>query len=134
LIVTDTNLIIALALKTSASAEADKVRQRDNEWAAPVLWESEFRNALLGMLRAGNIGMQTALAAYKFAAENVTGYTVSTSAVLRLAEAHGLTAYDAEFAALAEWLDCECISFDPDLLKVGLAVLPSKFLSEHPGG
>jgi predicted nucleic acid-binding protein len=131
LIVADTNLIVALALKTSASADADAVRKRDNDWAAPLLWESEFRNALMGMLRAGDIGMQTALGAYKFAAENITAYSVSTSAVLRLAEANGLTAYDAEFAALAEWLDCKCVSYDPDLLNAKLAEAPQEFLSKR---
>jgi hypothetical protein len=42
-----------------------------------------------------------------------------------------LSAYDAEFAALAEWLDCRIASFDDDLLKPGLAVHPKDFLTER---
>ena len=127
MIVVDTNLIIALAVQTEQSGIADLVRGRDPEWIAPPIWESEFRNALLGMIRAGIIGHQTAVAAHKFAVDNVQTIPAATSAVLRIAEAHGITAYDAEFAALAEWLEIPCLSFDDDLLKPGLARHPATF-------
>jgi len=52
---------------------------------------------------------------------------VSTATALRLAETHGLSAYDAEFASLAEWQDIRCVSFDDDLLKVGVAIHPRDF-------
>jgi predicted nucleic acid-binding protein len=127
LIVVDTNLIVALAIKTAESGLAEAVQRRDQEWIAPALWESEFRNVLVGLMRAGVIGQPTALAAHKFALETVQSHGVATSAVLRLAETHGITAYDAEFAALAEWLEIPCLSFDEHLLKPGLAVHPKAF-------
>jgi predicted nucleic acid-binding protein len=127
LIVVDTNLIVALAVKTTQSETADEVRGKDAEWVAPPIWESEFRNALLGLIRAGVLGHPTAVAAHKFATENIQTLPTSTSAVLRIAERHGLTAYDAEFASLAEWLEIPCLSFDEDLLKPGLATHPAKF-------
>ena len=127
MIVADTNLIAALAVKTEVSALAFAVLSKDSEWMAPPIWESELRNALIGMIRAGRISHRTANAAFALAAERVETLSVSTSAVLRLAEEHGLSAYDAEFAALAEWLDCTLLSFDDDLLKPGLAVHPSAF-------
>jgi predicted nucleic acid-binding protein len=127
LIVADTNLIASLAVKTDASALAFAVLTKDSEWMAPQIWESEFRNALIGMVRAGKIGLKTAIAAFTLAAESVETFSVSTGAVLRLAEAYGLSAYDAEYAALAEWLDCKIVSFDDDLLKPGLAIHPKDF-------
>jgi predicted nucleic acid-binding protein len=127
LIVVDTNLIVALAVKTAQSEIADKVRTKDAEWVAPPIWESEFRNALLGMIRAGVLGHQPAVAAHKFAVENIQTLPTSTSAVFRIAETHGLTAYDAEFASLAEWLEIPCLSFDDHLLKPGLATHPAVF-------
>ena len=127
MIVADTNLILALACKTDNSALAFSVQQKDSHWIAPQIWQSEFRNAVLGMMRAGKIGMNTANAAFQFALENVDTFDVSTGAVLRLAEIHGLSAYDAEFAALAEWLECNAVAFDEDLLTPGLAVHPGKF-------
>ncbi len=127
MIVVDTNLIVALAVKTTQSGTADRVRIKDPEWIAPPIWESEFRNALLGMIRAGFLKEQAAVEAHKFAVENVQTMPASTSAVLRIAQTHQLTAYDAEFASLAEWLDIPCLSFDDDLLKPGLAMHPAKF-------
>ena len=127
MIVSDTNLIAALAVKTDASALAFAVLTKEGEWMAPQIWESELRNALIGMVRAGKINLKTANAAFALAAETVETFAVSTAAVLRLAEQYQLSAYDAEFAALAEWLDCQIVSFDDDLLKPGLAVHPKDF-------
>jgi predicted nucleic acid-binding protein len=127
LIVADTNLIVALSLQTDNSALADSVRKKDGHWIAPQIWQSKFRNAALGMMRAGKIGMNTANAAFQFAMDNVDTFDISTGAVLRLAEIHGLSAYDAEFAVLAEWLECKAVAFDDDLLKPGLAIHPREF-------
>ncbi len=127
LIVADTNLIVALACKTDQSALALEVHKKDPDWIAPVIWQSEFRSALLGMMRQRKIGIVTANSAFAFAATVVETFDVSTAAVLRLAEAHGLSAYDAEFAALGEWLDCKVVAFDDDLIKPGLAMHPKHF-------
>ena len=127
MIVADANLIAALTVKTDASALAFAVLTKDSEWMAPPIWESEFRNVLTGRVRAGKIHLKTANAAFALAAESVETFSVSTGAVVRLAEAYGLSAYDAEYAALAEWLDCQIVSFDDDLLKPGLAIHPKDF-------
>ena len=127
MIVVDTNLVVALAVKNSANKLAENILEREPDWVAPTIWESEFRNALLGMIRAGIIGHATANSACKFAAEVVQTFQPSTATVLRLAETHNLTAYDAEFASLAEWLEIPCLSFDDHLLKPALAIHPEKF-------
>jgi predicted nucleic acid-binding protein len=132
LIVADTNLIAALTVRTDASALAFAVLTKDSEWVAPQIWESEFRNALIGMVRARKIHLKTANAAFALAAESVETFSVSTGDVLRLAEAYGLSAYDAEFVALAEWLDCKIVSFDDDLLKPALAIHPKDFQNTVP--
>ncbi len=127
MIVVDTNLIVALTIQTPESALADAVQKKDSEWIAPPLWESEMRNALLGFIRAGIINHQTAVAAFKLAGEVVQTQSTATASVLRIAEGNQLTAYDAEFAALAEWLEIPCLSFDDHLLKPGLAIHPKDF-------
>jgi hypothetical protein len=43
---------LALTVKTDASALAFAVLTKDSEWMAPPIWESEFRKALSGMVRA----------------------------------------------------------------------------------
>ena len=127
MIVADTNLIAALAVKTDASALAFAAFTKDSEWVAPQIWEGEFRNALVGMVRGSKIDLKTANAAFTLAVENIETFSVSTRAVLRLAQDYGLSAYDAEFASLAEWLDCKIVSFDDNLLKLGLAIHPKDF-------
>jgi predicted nucleic acid-binding protein len=127
LIVVDTNLLVALAVKNENSGLAVSILERDADWVAPPIWESEFRNAMLGMIRAGIIGHAAAVSAHKFAADTVQVFTPSTGAVLRIAETHNLSAYDAEFASLAEWLEIPCLSFDDDLLKPALATHPKNF-------
>lgn len=127
MIVIDTNLALALGVNSDKTPLALSIYKQDGDWVAPPIWESEARNALIGMVRAGKLGMKTANAAFALAAENIDTLSVSTNAVLRLAETYGLTAYDAEFAALAEWLECKLLSFDDNLLKVGLAIHPKDF-------
>ena len=127
MIVADTNLVAAFAVKADASALAFAILSKDRDWMAPPIWESELRNVLLGMVRAGKLNLKTASAAFALAADTVETFSVSTSAVLRLADHYGLSAYDAEFAALAEWLDCRLVSFDDDLLRPGLAIHPRHF-------
>ena len=48
MIVVDTNLLVYLYVRGQRSAQADAVYHRDQEWAAPMLWRSEFRNVLVG--------------------------------------------------------------------------------------
>ena len=48
MIVVDTNVLAYLYLPGEHSAIAEALLERDHEWAAPVLWRSEFRNILAG--------------------------------------------------------------------------------------
>ena len=124
MIVADTNLIVGLTAKDPMSVA---VHAKDEDWVAPQIWQSEMRSALLGLMRAGRITNNTAVEMFQVATRTVQTFESSTPAVLRLAEAHGLTAYDAEFAALAEWLQISAVSFDDDLLSQGLAIHPKNF-------
>mgnify|MGYP001308184522 CR=1 FL=1 len=124
MIVADTNLIVGLCAKDPLAVS---VHAKDSDWIAPVLWQSEMRNALLGYIRAGKIGIQTANEMFQTAGKAVQSLESSTASVLRVAEAYGLTAYDAEFAALAERMSIPLVSADEDLTKPGLAVHPKQF-------
>ncbi|MCO6439628.1 MAG: hypothetical protein J5I81_00810 [Nitrococcus mobilis] len=52
MIVADTNLLIYILLAGEHTLAAERVFQRDPEWAAPLLWRSEFRNVLALYLRS----------------------------------------------------------------------------------
>jgi len=54
-IVADTNLIAYLVIHSEFTSLAERVLALDGEWAAPLLWRSEFRNLLARYLRRGDI-------------------------------------------------------------------------------
>lgn len=127
MIVADTNLILALVCQTDRTEVALSVWDRDSDWVAPEVWRSEFRNALVMMIRQRHIGVETALEAFRLANAFVETVPAGTGTVLSLCEQYPITAYDAEFAALAEHLGVQAVSFDPDLTENGLAVSPQSF-------
>jgi len=51
MIVVDTNIISYLYLPTKYTDFAETLMKKDPQWAAPLLWKSEFRNVLSGYLR-----------------------------------------------------------------------------------
>ena len=66
--------------------------EKDSDWAAPILWRSEFRNE---------------------GAE----FEVESSAVLELVRDSDCSAYDCEFIALAMKLDTKLVTMDKKLLR-----------------
>lgn len=50
MIVVDTNILAYLYLPNDLTANAEKLLRQEPEWAAPILWRSEFRNVLTGYL------------------------------------------------------------------------------------
>ena len=58
MIVVDTNVLAYFLLPYEFSAAADALFKRDPDWAAPILWRSEFRNLLAGELRRKNLSFE----------------------------------------------------------------------------
>ncbi len=133
MIVVDTNLIAAVFMPTEATAIAERVLKRDDEWAVPGLWRSEFRNVLATGMRTGRYDFTFALEAMQGAKELVAGneYLLPDIMVLRLAHESGCSAYDCEFVALAAELGVPLVTFDKQLIKAFAkhTVTPSVFLS-----
>jgi predicted nucleic acid-binding protein len=118
-IVVDTNVVAYLYLESARTAAAERLLQRDAEWAAPALWRSEFRSVLAAQMarRALNLDQATALQAE---AEDLLGqneYEVQSRAVLELAFRSGCSAYDCEFVALAQALEVRLVTADEQILK-----------------
>jgi predicted nucleic acid-binding protein len=126
LIVVDTNVIAHLMLPGGRTEEAEWLYESDPQWAAPLLWRSEFRNLLATRQRHNLIPHERALALSE-AAEALLGdraFPVPSRIVLELARDSGCTAYDCEFVALALELEVHLVTADGQLLRAfpGIAV------------
>ncbi len=133
MIVVDTNIIMALLVPVERSEDAEAALQVDAEWAAPLLWRSELRNALLKMLRVEAMTLAYALAVARKAALLVGRheYAVPDDEVLALALDSGCSAYDCEFVAVARGLAAPLVTLDRKLAQAfpDTATLLSDYLT-----
>ena len=133
MIVADSNLIAYLFIDGDNTATAVGVMNRDPEWAAPVLWRSEFRNIIATYLRRDEFVVQYGITLIEQAEKLMAGneHIVQSSRVLQLAADSGCTAYDCEFVAVAEHLGVPLITFDHAILNAfpQVAMDPARFLA-----
>ena len=133
MIVVDTNLLVYYWISGPRTAVAEAVHRKDPEWAAPLLWRSEFRNALAGLVQQRNITLDVALHLASRAEDQMAGreYGIIAPRILILAARSGCTAYDCEFVALAEELELPLVTTDGDLLRAfpAIAIRPETFLA-----
>lgn len=132
MIVIDTNIMVRLVVGGPDGGEASALLQRDSVWFAPAILISELRNALLGYIRRGTIALDRA-AEMSGDAAVVLGdrvVAIDSTLVLDVAIECGLTAYDAEFVALARTLDVPLVTLDGGILDGApdVAVRPRAFL------
>jgi predicted nucleic acid-binding protein len=118
-IVADTNLIAYLLIRGSRTAEAESVYNKDPNWIAPLLWRSEFRNVLTLSVRRGLLKMDEAFDLMEQAEQLMSGHEheVISSRILRLATDSGSSAYDCEFAALAQDFGVTLVTSDEAMIK-----------------
>jgi predicted nucleic acid-binding protein len=131
-IVADTNLIAYFFIKGDFTDQADAVFHKDPEWAAPLLWRSEFRNVLSLYIRKGFINLVEAVDLMQEAELFMKGmeFLVPSLNILKLTEESKCSAYDCEFVTLAEQFGLELVTSDSLLLKKfpGTAVHMSEFM------
>ena len=119
MIVVDTNVMLRVVLGGEDGADAARLLERDGEWAAPGILMSELRNVLLGFTRRGSLTRDQAKAMIDDASL-VLGDRIAEAAsaqVLDVALECGLTAYDAEFVALARTLGVPLATLDDAILR-----------------
>ena len=119
MIVVDTNVLAYLYLPGEHTAVAEALLEHDAEWAAPVLWRSEFRNILAGYTRRGALTFEQACALQREAESLMAGaeFEVDSLGVLELVRDSDCSAYDCEFVALAARLDTHLVTMDKKLLR-----------------
>ena len=117
MIVVDANVLVYLLIPGAKSAPAQELLRRDSEWAAPILWRSEVRQALTTYVRRGDLRVEAAnlLWTKADAVLALRQHLVSTRSVLELAQASGCSAYDCEYVSLAMQLDVPLVTEDMQL-------------------
>ena len=119
MIVADANLVVYLFVAGPHTPEAEAVLRRDPRWAVPLLWRSEIRNALVGLVRADSLAIEDAVGIMANAERLLAGteYSVPSLRVLQLAHASGCSAYDCEYVVLAENLSVPLVTTDRAVLR-----------------
>ena len=119
MIVVDTNVVLRLLMGGEDGEAAARLHERDEEWAAPNILPSELRNALLGYVRRRGLSSEEAKALVAYAAVVLADRTfdMTDAPVIDTALECGLTAYDAEFVALARALGVGLVTMDAAILR-----------------
>lgn len=119
MIVVDVNVIAYLLIAGKKTAEARAVRELDADWIVPDLWRDEFLNILATYVRHGGTDLQTATALWLSALALFEGKesVVDSMTTLDLAVRHQLSAYDAQYLAVAADYGVRLITEDKAMLR-----------------
>jgi predicted nucleic acid-binding protein len=133
-LVLDCSLAMAWCFEDEASPEADAIldRVRDAGASVPALWSWEVANVLVvaarrGRIKPGDVSARlTLLAALPIRADS-EGLARAWRETVLLAQAHGLSVYDAAYLELATRLGADLVTRDKALAsaarEVGIRVL-----------
>jgi predicted nucleic acid-binding protein len=118
-IVVDSNVVAYLYLPGDYTETAEALLERDADWAAPLLWRSEFRNILAGYIRRRMLTFEAARDLQLEAESLLSGleHEVDSRLVLELVRDSDCSAYDCEYVALAIALGVKLVTMDARLLK-----------------
>jgi predicted nucleic acid-binding protein len=118
-IVVDTTVIAHLFLDGDHVEEAKHLLTKEAEWAAPRLWRSEFRNVLTKYYRHQRLDENSMVALMDAASARLAGreFDPSNDKVFDCVLRSNLSAYDAEFVALAIDLKTYLITADRQIVR-----------------
>jgi len=135
MIVVDSNILVHFFLNGEHRNLLERVRSRDSEWVAPILWRSEFRNVCIKMNRFGNIPLPVLLKGMEEADDvmRASTFRVQSNHVIVIAHRYQLTAYDAEYLSLALELDCQVLTFEKAMISKcpDVIIHPYDWLASH---
>lgn len=119
MIVVDSNVVAYLYLPSEYTEHAEALLESDPDWAAPLLWRSEFRNILAGCIRRKTLTFESATRLQAEAESMLAGceHEVDSRRVLELVRDSDCSAYDCEFVALALSLGVKLVTMDAKVLK-----------------
>jgi predicted nucleic acid-binding protein len=130
MIVVDSNIIIYVHVQSEKTDLALRALKKDPCWAAPPLWESEFRNVMAGYIRRRILNLEDAKRIMDSALKTMEGREIlpPSGLVLDLVAVSDCSAYDCEYVALARHLNVKLVTTDNKILEsfperaIGLSV------------
>ena len=119
MIVVDTNILAHFSLPSDHTELCEQLFQWDQEWVAPILWKSEFRNVVILYLRKNLIALAEAIQISEKAENQMKEreFHVNSMQVYNLADKSDCSSCDCEFISLAEDLDTKLITMDKRILR-----------------
>ena len=119
MIVVDTNILAHFWLPSDHTELCEQLFQWDQEWVAPILWKSEFRNVVILYLRKNLIALAEAIQISEKAENQMKEreFHVNSMQVYNLADKSDCSSCDCEFISLAEDLDTKLITMDKRILR-----------------
>lgn len=117
MIVVDSNVLAARNLTGTATCLSRAVEIQDPVWIAPPLWRYEFQNILAKAIWARQITAEQGLQAWRATFLQMAGneHDSAPDRVLDLSSHYRITAYDANFIALAMEMNVICVTEDGEL-------------------
>lgn len=117
MIVVDTNIIAFALIDGEHTDQARTLWQADPQWRVPRFWRYEFSNVLTTYTRNGGMEPEQATRLWAASCQWCGPFerSVDMAAVLQLAIARNISAYDAQFVGLAVSLGVPLVSEDAPL-------------------
>ena len=118
MIVVDTNVISYLLIAGPLTALAQTAARKD-QWCAPLLWRSEFRNVLATCIRQQGLPVEEARGLMRIAERLLwsSEFSVRSAVVLDCISHSNRSAYDCEFAGLAMDLGLRLVTTDDPIVQ-----------------
>ena len=120
MIVIDVNVIVYLLTETPQRESARQVYERDSDWLVPPLWRHEMLNVLATLTRQDVLDVSSALTVWRNALGllEMREQQPDMENALALAVDHRISAYDAQYVALATSLGVLLVSEDKKLQRL----------------
>ncbi len=133
MIVADANLIGNLFIQSKDSPLAMQVFEKDPDWYAPLLWQSEIRSIVTSYVRHNLLTLDKAYQIMDEAHRLMIDHErfISSNLVLELVGASKCTSYDCEYVALAKEMNLTLVTFDKQVVGAvpRIAVFPQAFIN-----
>ena len=132
MIVVDASLIGNLFIRSDHSPLAVQVFEKDPDWYAPFLWQSEVGSIITSYFRYRGLTLDKAYRIMDEAHAMMMEHErfISSTLVLELVVTNKCTSYDCEYVALAKEMNRTLVTFDKQVVEAfpQITVFPQEFI------